>query len=50
MVFYAVVCGTLSVAAPKFVTFPIRFGIGATVGVVAAALLPWIKGMMAGGY
>ena len=44
--FYAVVCGVLSFAAPKLGKPLLRFGIGAAVGIVAAALLPMLKGMM----
>ena len=41
--FYAVVCGTLSVAAPAFGNVPIRFGVGVLVGIAAAWGLPLIK-------
>ena len=44
--FYAVVCGILSAVAPNFPRLPIRLGIGAVVGVIAATVLPWIKGAM----
>jgi hypothetical protein len=46
--FYAVVCGCLSVAAPKLPGFPVRLGVGAAVGLLAASLLPFIKDMMHG--
>ncbi len=41
--FYALVCGCLSAAAPKLPGLPIRLGVGAGVGVLAATLLPLIK-------
>lgn len=44
--FYAIVCGCLSVVAPRFPRLPIRLGIGAAVGLVAASVLPVLKGMM----
>ncbi|MCG6901742.1 MAG: hypothetical protein LJE68_03590 [Rhodobacter sp.] len=44
--FYALVCGGLSVIAPNFPRLPVRLGIGAVVGLVAATVLPWIKGML----
>ena len=46
IIFYAVVCGCLSVAAPKLPGLPIRLGIGAAVGIIAASVLPFIKDMM----
>ncbi|MCF2871248.1 hypothetical protein L0664_09255 [Octadecabacter sp. G9-8] len=44
--FYAVVCGCLSVVAPKFPGLPVRLGVGAGVGIIAASVLPLIKEMM----
>jgi hypothetical protein len=44
--FYAVVCGTLSVVAPKFPRLPIRLGIGVAVGLIAASILPLIKDVL----
>ncbi|MCC1494116.1 hypothetical protein [Cognatishimia sp. F0-27] len=38
--FYAVVCGCLSVAAPRLGGFVPRLIVGAVVGLVAATLLP----------
>jgi len=46
LVFYAVVCGCLSVAAPKFPGMPIRLGVGAGVGILAASVLPYLKDMI----
>ena len=41
--FYAVVCGCLSAVAPKLPRLPIRLGVGAGVGILAATVLPLIK-------
>lgn len=49
LAFYAFVCCCLSAVAPKFPGLPIRLGVGAGVGILAALALPLIKGMM-GGY
>ena len=46
LAFYAVVCGCLSAVAPNFPRLPIRLGVGAAVALVAASVLPWIKGMI----
>ena len=46
LVFYAVVCGTLSLIAPNFGGALPRMAIGAVVGVIAAICLPFIQGMM----
>lgn len=46
LVFYAVVCGLLGLAAPAMRTAKMRLGIGAAVGLVAAALLPVLRGMV----
>lgn len=45
--FYALVCGALSVAAPNLGGLPARLAVGAVVGLVAASLLPILRGMMA---
>lgn len=47
--FYAIICGCLSSFAPDTLGKLPRFGIGAVVGIGAAALLPMLRGMM-GGY
>jgi hypothetical protein len=47
--FYAVICGTLSAFAPKSLGFVVRFLIGGGVGVCAALILPFLKGVI-GGY
>ncbi|MDJ1015838.1 MAG: hypothetical protein QNJ35_04925 [Paracoccaceae bacterium] len=46
LVFYAVVCGLLSAFAPNFGGRMQRLGIGAAVGVAAAAFLPVLRGMI----
>lgn len=43
LVFYAAVCGALSWAGPRLGRAPVRFGIGVLVGVIAAAVLPWVR-------
>ena len=47
--FYAAVCGLLSIFAPQFGKFYIRFCIGAVIGAVSAILLPLVKDAI-GGY
>lgn len=47
--FYAAVCGILSVLAPNLGPPFLRLAIGAVVGIVAALVLPMVKGMI-GGY
>ena len=44
--FYAVICGLLSMLAPNLGGTLPRLGIGAAVGILAAILLPIIKGSM----
>ena len=48
LVFYALICGVLSLAGPRLGTPLIRFGIGALVGVVAAAVLPSVRLVVGG--
>jgi hypothetical protein len=43
IIFYAVICGFLGLFAPNFGGAPVRLGIGALVGVVAALALPMIR-------
>ncbi|MBT8456729.1 MAG: hypothetical protein HKO95_13875 [Rhodobacteraceae bacterium] len=40
LVFYAIVCGLLSLAGPRLGAPMIRLGIGAMVGIVAAIAMP----------
>ncbi|WP_421701931.1 hypothetical protein [Aliiroseovarius sp.] len=44
--FYAVICGLLSLAAPSLGRPFLRLGIGALVGIIAAAVLPMLKSAM----
>lgn len=46
--FYACICGLLGVFAPHLRTPAIRLGVGAVVGVIAALVLPVLKGTMMG--
>ncbi len=46
IVFYALVCGVLSLFAPNMGGRVPRLAIGAVVGVVAALLLPVLKSLM----
>ena len=46
LAFYAVVCGALSVVAPNLGGFVPRLAVGAVVGIVAALVLPFLRGMM----
>ena len=48
LIFYAVVCGCLSVVAPKVTGIPARLGVGAGVGIIAATTLPFVKDMLNG--
>jgi hypothetical protein len=46
LIFYAIVCGLLSLASPTHGQTPVtRLAIGAVVGIAAAALLPVLRGM-----
>ena len=49
VVFYAIVCGCLSAASPVVPSLPVRLAIGAGVGIVAALVLPVLRGLI-GGY
>jgi hypothetical protein len=46
MAFYAAVCGTLAIFAPSTGGMLARAGIGIFVGLVAATILPMLKGMV----
>ena len=50
LIFYAVVCGVLSLFAPNFGGRIPRLVVGGVVGVIAAIVLPILKGAMAAGY
>ena len=43
LVFYAIVCGVLSMMAPNLGGRLSRLALGAAVGVVAAVLLPFLR-------
>ena len=49
IVFYAIICGCLSLFAPNLGGMAPRLAVGAVVGVLAAILLPVLK-TMAGAY
>ncbi|MCY0095304.1 hypothetical protein [Hoeflea ulvae] len=42
---YAVICGILSALAPSFGGRLVRISIGAVVGIVAATVLPLLRGL-----
>ncbi len=44
LVFYAAVCGLLSVFAPRLGSPATRLGVGAVVGLLAATILPALRG------
>ncbi len=46
LAFYAAVCGLLSVVAPNLGGAIPRLATGAIVGVIAATVLPMLRGMM----
>ena len=46
LVFYAIVCGLLSLVAPNLGGMVPRLAVGAVVGVAAATALPYVNGMM----
>lgn len=48
LVFYAVICGLLSWVAPNLGSSVFRLGAGALVGIIAAASLPVLKGLIGG--
>lgn len=48
MTYYAAVCAALGAGAPRMPGLPMRLIVGALVGLVAAAALPLVRGMLAG--
>lgn len=46
LIFYAVICGGLGLVAPNLGSPAIRLGVGAGIGIAAAALLPIIRGIL----
>ena len=47
LVYYALICGVLSLAGPVFQRPAVRFAVGICVGLGAAALLPQIQAVLA---
>ena len=45
MIFYAVICGVLGLAGPSLGRPVVRISIGAAVGIVAATVLPMVRGL-----
>ena len=45
LAYYAIICAVLSAFSPKVPALPWRLGIGAAVGLVAAAFLPMLKSL-----
>ena len=43
LLYYAAICAALSAVSPRFKTMPLRLMIGAVVGLIAAAVLPFAK-------
>ena len=48
LIFYAIICGALGLAGPRLGRPLLRLGIGAGVGILAAALLPGLRGLIGG--
>jgi hypothetical protein len=46
LTFYGLVCGTLAAFAPSLGSRATRAALGVVVGVIASALLPYLKGLM----
>ena len=46
LVFYAIVCACLGLAGPSLGKPAVRFGIGAAVGILAAAVLPVLRAVL----
>ena len=46
MAFYALVCGGLGALSPRLPSFWQRFAVAALVGVIAAAVLPVLRGVL----
>lgn len=47
LVYYALICGALSLAGPVFQRPAVRFAVGICVGLVAAAVLPQVQTLLA---
>ncbi|MDJ1009345.1 MAG: hypothetical protein QNJ13_16130 [Paracoccaceae bacterium] len=50
IVFYAIICGCLSLFAPSLGGMAPRLAVGAAVGIAASIALPFLRTAMAGGY
>ena len=48
LVYYGAICGCLAVVAPRFATPWPRFAVGVLVGLVAAGILPALRGLAMG--
>lgn len=46
LLYYAAVCAVLSAYAPRLGRAPVRFVIGAIVGIAAAAILPVVRTLL----
>lgn len=46
LIFYATVCGLLGWAGPRLGAPPVRFGIGALVGIIAVTVLPLVRSVL----
>lgn len=49
LLYYALVCGLLGLAAPRLRTPGLRFATGVAVGLVAAGALPALRALLGGG-
>lgn len=47
--YYAMICGLLGLAAPRWRVPGMRFAIGVVVGLVAAGALPGLRGLVGSG-
>ena len=46
IIWYAAICGTLSAMAPNLGGRGMRIFVGAFVGILAASMLPFVKGVL----
>ncbi len=46
LTYYALICGLLGAAAPRLGALPVRFVLGAIVGLASAAALPIVRQML----
>ncbi|MBY6049812.1 hypothetical protein KUV47_20100 [Vannielia litorea] len=45
LTYYAIVCGLLAGFVPATWRMPLRFGLGVFIGIVAAGVLPMLRGV-----